>query len=153
MILTRKLQKWGHDVLEAATGTEGWDAVREDRPDIAILDWMMPGLDGIDLCRKIRLGENLSYVYIIMLTDKGQEKDMITAFQGGADDYIVKPFREGLLRSRVAVGEREKGSSGMTRHSPGKTSNSESTVPKWRNWPRPGQSNSSMPNVWPPWVC
>ena len=106
LLLMRRLGACGHDVVAVTDGKEGWDAVVQDRPDIAVLDWMMPKLDGIDLCRKIRNTGNLPYVYIIMLTAKGQDEDMITALEAGADDYIVKPFNPDVLRSRVAVGSR-----------------------------------------------
>ena len=99
LLLQRKLGAWGHDIIAVTDGEEGWDAVVQDRPDIAVLDWMIPKLDGIDLCRKIRNTENLPYVYIIMLTAKGQDRDTIAAFEAGADDYIVKPFNQDVLRS------------------------------------------------------
>lgn len=106
ILLTRTLRGWGHEVIEVADGAAGWQEVVRDRPDIAILDWLMPELSGIDLCRKIRGVENLPYIYIMILTAKEQDRDTVEAFEAGADDYIVKPFNRDLLRSRLTVGIR-----------------------------------------------
>ena len=106
LILERMLVGWGHEVIVTEDGNQAWDAIAKDAPDIAILDWMMSGLDGVGLCQKIRNAENLPYIYIILLTAKEQADDMLIAFDAGVDDYVIKPFNKDLLRSRVSVGER-----------------------------------------------
>lgn len=105
-LLERKLRGWDYEVIAAEDGSQAWDAVQKQTPDIAILDWMMPGLDGVDVCRNIRNAKDLPYTYIIMLTAKEQDQDMLVAFDAGADDYILKPFDKDILRSRIAVGSR-----------------------------------------------
>ena len=106
MLLERKLDSWGYEVLAAERGDQAWDLIRTEKPGIVILDWVMPGLNGIDVSRKIRSSEDLPYIYIILLTSKRQSPDMLTGFNAGADDYIIKPFDKDILRSRVAVGQR-----------------------------------------------
>jgi signal transduction histidine kinase/HPt (histidine-containing phosphotransfer) domain-containing protein len=104
--LKRKLESWGYEVVVAKDGSQAWDVVLQDSPRIVILDWMMPGLDGIDVCRHIRTAENLPYIYVILLSAKEQDQDLLAGFDAGADDYMVKPFDEHILRRRVAVGAR-----------------------------------------------
>ena len=106
MLLKKNLEKWGYEVIATEDGNQALDAIQKETPDIAILDWMMPGLSGIDLCEKIRSAENVPYIYIILLTAKSQSQDMLTGFNVGADDYIVKPFDRNILHSRIAVGAR-----------------------------------------------
>lgn len=105
-LLEGMLGNWGYEVIATEDGNQAWDAVQSETPDIAILDWMMPGLDGIDLCRNIRNAENLHYIYIIMLSAKGRDEDVLAGFNAGADNYMVKPFDGDILRSRIAVGLR-----------------------------------------------
>lgn len=105
-LLERKLGSWGYDVIVTEDGKQAWDAVGKEGPDIAILDWMMPGQDGVSLCRQIRNAEDLPYIYVIMLTAKGRDQDVLTGFDAGADDFMVKPFDGDILRSRVSVGAR-----------------------------------------------
>jgi len=106
ILLTRKLSAWGHEVVAADNGNQAWVAVGKESPDIAILDWMMPGQDGISLCQNIRNAEDLPYIYIIILTAKGRDQDILAGFNAGADDFMVKPFDRDILRSRVSVGAR-----------------------------------------------
>ena len=104
ILLERKLASWGYEVIATEDGNQAWDAVQKESPDIAILDWLMPELSGIDVCRRIRNAENLPYIYIILITAQDQDEDIIAGFDAGADDYILKPFDEDILRSRVSVG-------------------------------------------------
>ena len=106
MLLERKLDSWGYEVIAAERGDQAWDMIQAEKPGIVILDWVMPGLNGIDVSRKIRSSTDLPYIYIILLTSKKQEPDMLAGFNAGADDYIIKPFKKDILRSRVAVGLR-----------------------------------------------
>jgi diguanylate cyclase (GGDEF)-like protein len=106
-LLEAKLVKWGYDVLVTRDGNEAWEALRaEDAPRIAILDWMMPGIDGVGLCRKVRNEIWEPYTYIILLTALHREEDLVTGMDAGADDYITKPFKSNELRVRLRAGRR-----------------------------------------------
>jgi diguanylate cyclase (GGDEF)-like protein len=88
-------------------GLEAWGALqREDSPQMAILDWMMPGLDGIELCRRIRQQPPGPYKYVLLLTAKGSKEDVVAGLDAGADDYLIKPFDASELRARLRAGER-----------------------------------------------
>ncbi|MBN1806863.1 MAG: response regulator [Sedimentisphaerales bacterium] len=100
------LQKWGHEVVVAEDGNQAWEAIQTDNPKMAILDWMMPGIEGIELCRRVRDMADRDYIYVILLTAKVEKEDIIGGLDAGADDYIAKPFDMEVLRSRVAVGAR-----------------------------------------------
>jgi DNA-binding response OmpR family regulator len=106
-LLEVTLVKWGYQVTVARDGREAWEKLRAaDAPKLAILDWMMPGMDGVVVCRKVRELANRSYVYLIMLTAKGSKEDIATGLEAGADDYVNKPFDQRELHSRIKVGER-----------------------------------------------
>jgi diguanylate cyclase (GGDEF)-like protein len=105
--LQSTLTKAGYDVVAARDGREAWEILqRHDTPQLAILDWMMPGLDGLELCRRVREARTGPYVYILMLTGKARKEDIIAGMQAGADDYLAKPFDADELRVRVRAGER-----------------------------------------------
>jgi CheY-like chemotaxis protein len=106
-LLQATLGRLGFDVICTENGAQAWEALQVDgAPRLAILDWMMPELDGVDVCRKVRERDDLPYVYIILLTARGQKKDVVTGLEAGADDYLIKPFDPQELRSRITVGER-----------------------------------------------
>jgi DNA-binding response OmpR family regulator len=106
-VLERALAKSGHDVLVVPDGTEAWRVLAAPEPPaLAILDWMMPGLTGIELCRKARETAWAVEPYLIVLTSRGASADVVTALQAGANDYVTKPFEIEELRARVSVGER-----------------------------------------------
>ena len=106
-VLDRTLRGWGHEVVVTQTGSEAWDAMLDDdAPRLAILDWMMPGLEGPEVCRRIRALARPIPTYIILLTARGQTDDIVLGLDSGADDYVTKPFDRGELRSRIRVGER-----------------------------------------------
>jgi two-component system, cell cycle response regulator len=106
-ILTAVLTKQGYEVMATKNGAEAWDIMRKpDAPKLAILDWMMPQMDGVEICRRIRTMETNEPPHIIMLTAKTEKVDIITALDAGADDYLTKPFDHGELRARVNVGRR-----------------------------------------------
>jgi DNA-binding response OmpR family regulator len=106
-VLARTLEQWGLDVLTVHDGDVAWRAIQED-PSIgfALLDWMMPGLDGPSLCRRVRGDQSRAHLYIIILTAREGRADLIAGLDAGADDYLVKPFDPEELRARVQVGRR-----------------------------------------------
>ena len=102
-VLKVMLTNWGYSVVAARDGKEAWHLLRaEDAPRLAILDWMMPGLDGIEVCRLAR-AEFGRGVYILILTAKTQSEDLVAAMQAGADDYVTKPLKSQELRIRLAA--------------------------------------------------
>jgi len=109
-ILQKNIKDWGYEVILAKDGKEAWKALHDEEVKLAVLDWMMPELSGIRLCRKIRetnhKGTNQDYTYIIILTAKDEQKDLITGFSAGADDYITKPFNNLELKARLKTGRR-----------------------------------------------
>ena len=106
-LLQSALEKWGYQVDSAADGEAAWRVLqRPDAPQLLVLDWLMPGLDGIEICKKARVTEHLRTAYIILLTSRGDKADIIQGLESGADDYITKPFDAGELSARVQVGRR-----------------------------------------------
>ena len=106
-VLRAVLTRHGHDVIETVNGAEAWEAMqRPDAPRLAILDWMMPHFDGLEVCRRIRALHTDQPPYIIVLTARGEKVDIIAGLEAGADDYLAKPFDAGELRARVNVGGR-----------------------------------------------
>ena len=101
--LADKLRAEGYDVYTALDGERGWELARHERYDLIVLDIMLPGLDGLSLCRMIRNDGKTADVPIIMLTARGTEVDKIVGLESGADDYIVKPFGLGEFLARVRV--------------------------------------------------
>lgn len=106
-LLQTTLNKWGYDVVSCADGVEAWDIIKGGRaPKLLILDWMMPGIDGAELCRRIRSLESREYRYIILLTARVQKEDVVAGLEAGADDYITKPFDKQELQVRLRAGRR-----------------------------------------------
>ena len=104
-LLEVMLGRWGYDVRVAADGGAAWEALRgEDAPRIAVLDWMMPSIDGLEVCRRVR--EAGLPTYVLLLTARNQPEDVASGLEAGANDYLVKPFDHRELRARVAVGRR-----------------------------------------------
>lgn len=102
------LGDWDFEFKAVGSGTEAWNLLQEpDAPRLILLDWMLPGLDGIELCRRIRrLGSDGTYFYTVMLTAKDRKQDLLTAMAAGADDYLAKPVDPSELKARVLVGKR-----------------------------------------------
>jgi two-component system, cell cycle response regulator len=107
IVLMGVLKKQGHEVVATVNGMEALTAMQQpDAPRLAILDWMMPELDGVEVCRRIRAQETDRQLYIIILTSKDEKTDIITGLEGGANDYLAKPFDPGELHARIEVGRR-----------------------------------------------
>ncbi|HZP01174.1 MAG TPA: response regulator [Terriglobia bacterium] len=101
------LHKWNYQTVVASDGAEAWKVLQEENPPpVAILDWVMPRIDGPELCRRTRARSNGLPVYIILLTARGSQEDLVAGLEAGADDYITKPFRREELRARLNVGMR-----------------------------------------------
>lgn len=101
------LEEWGYTVASTEDGDSGWKILKKkNAPEIAILDWEMPGLSGVDLCRKIKNMKRSSPIYVILLTARDSKNDISQGFEAGADDYITKPFNDDELRARIKVAER-----------------------------------------------
>lgn len=106
-VLQAMLGKWGYSVSACADGAEAWQTIQETgAPPLVLLDWMMPRMDGLQVCRELRALPQALPTYIILLTACGREEDIVTGLQAGADDYITKPFARQELRARVQVGVR-----------------------------------------------
>ncbi len=106
-VLARTLEKLGYDTVTATDGAEGWARFNEHHPRVVITDWMMPRVDGLELCRRIR-GDaaNDGYTYLIVLTALGGKKNYLEAMNAGADDFLTKPFDADELVTRLRVAER-----------------------------------------------
>ncbi len=101
------LTKWGYQVVVVSDGLEAWKILQEeDRPRLAILDWMMPNMDGVEICRAIRERKSGPYLYLLLLTSRDQKQDVVEGIEAGADDYLIKPFDPRELRARIHAGER-----------------------------------------------
>jgi two-component system, cell cycle response regulator len=106
-ILEAFLVRWGYCVTQVSSGDEAWRVLNEEgSPRLAILDWMMPGLNGVELCAKVRARTGVAYVYVLLLSSRSEKKDKLEGLQGGADDYLTKPFDAEELQARLFVGER-----------------------------------------------
>ena len=106
-LLERKLTSWGYDVVSCINGAEAWQALhREDAPNLAILNWMMPGMNGVEVCKELRKQRRRGYVYIILLTARDRKRDIVEGIEAGADDYVTKPFNPHELKVRIRAGKR-----------------------------------------------
>jgi two-component system cell cycle response regulator len=106
-MLRTMLTKWGYRAVMARDGNEAWNILESDEaPRLAVLDWMMPGLDGVEICRRIRALQRESYIYIVLLTGRTESQDLIEGMDAGADDYLTKPFNAHELRVRIRAGRR-----------------------------------------------
>lgn len=102
------------DVIEAPNAEQGWSMLLEEKPDLVLLDWMLPGISGVALAQRIRQNEKTRSVPIIMLTAKGEEDDQVQGFEAGADDYVVKPFSPRALMARIKALLRRQESDGVS---------------------------------------
>ncbi len=106
-ILARTLQRWNHETTVVGDGGKAWEYLRASTsPTLAILDWMMPEMDGPEVCRRVRADLPLANMYLLLVTAREGRSDVIVGLDAGADDYIVKPFDPEELRARISVGVR-----------------------------------------------
>ena len=106
-MLQRLLVKWGYEVVAAEDGNEAWNYLKSpDAPRMALLDWMMPGKNGVDVCRELRRHRPEPYTYLLLLTAKDAKESVVEGLESGADDYLTKPFHPQELRARMRVGLR-----------------------------------------------
>lgn len=102
-LIVARLTREGHEVTTATDGAEGLRIALERPHDLLLVDWMMPGLSGLELCTALRAHPEAQSLPIIMLTARAQQSDIDAAFAAGVDDFVIKPFRSGELQSRVAA--------------------------------------------------
>lgn len=106
-VLKSWLEKWNYSVVAVENGADAWAALQaENAPQMAILDWMMPGMDGVEICRKVRSLQHSRYRYVVLITAKDEKQDVVAGLNAGADDYLTKPFDVDELRARVRAGSR-----------------------------------------------
>ena len=106
-MLEATMARWGYSLTVCENGEQAWQALQHpDPPSLAVLDWLMPQIDGVELCRKVRATSNLRSMYVILLTSRDKKHDIVNGLEAGADDYITKPFDADELRARVRVGMR-----------------------------------------------
>jgi sigma-B regulation protein RsbU (phosphoserine phosphatase) len=105
-VLQAQLESLGHDVVATSSGLDAWNCMQQERFTMVVTDWMMPGLDGLELVHRIRLRPEYGYVYIILLTSKSERRDLIKGMLEGADDFLSKPYDRDELDVRIRAGER-----------------------------------------------
>jgi len=107
LLLDSILREWGYDVVTTSDGVEAWDALAGPAaPRLAILDWQMPGVDGLELCRRLRADHATASTYVLLLTGKGGTDNVVQGLRSGANDYLTKPFDLDELSARLGVGRR-----------------------------------------------
>ncbi len=105
-ILKKYLRGWGYNIFTADTGQQAWKILKKGNIHMALLDWIMPGMSGPEVCQKVRQEKRARYTYLIMLTSKDNPKDIIHGLTAGADDYLTKPFNQLELKARLQAGKR-----------------------------------------------
>ena len=105
--LNNFLVKWGYEPVEVDNGDNAWNTLENDPTiTLAILDWNIPGLSGMQVCQRIRMRTDGPYVYTVIFSARSPIEEQVLALEGGADDYLVKPAKPSLLRARLGVGQR-----------------------------------------------
>ena len=104
--LKKNITSWGHTVYTSENGATAWEKLQSEPVDIVVSDWMMPGMDGLELCKKLRAVDFKKYVYFIIISAENNQKKIVTALNAGADDYITKPLNTDELKARIEIGTR-----------------------------------------------
>ena len=105
LMLQSMLVEWGYEVIAVADGVEAWRTLQSpDAPRLAVLDWVMPGMDGVEVCRRVRARPTQDPVHLILLTSRDEKADIVAGLKGGASDYVTKPFDRDELQARIQVG-------------------------------------------------
>ena len=105
--LVNFLVKWGYEPVEVDNGDDAWRVLEEDKKiRLAIVDWNLPGLSGLQVCQRLRVSSEIPYVYTIIFSSRKSKEEQVLALDGGADDYLVKPCKPSELRARLGVGRR-----------------------------------------------
>jgi DNA-binding response OmpR family regulator len=105
-VLVRQIARLGHEAVAAADGTAAWRLFKKEPVEIVVTDWVMPGLTGLDLCRRVRGAPDRSWAYVLLLTGRAGNADLVEGLEAGADEFMSKPYDEGVLRARLHVGMR-----------------------------------------------
>ncbi len=106
-LLKEMLSGWDYEVVLACDGQEAWEALQQENPaHLIILDWLMPVMDGFELCKKIRAGRMSDHTYILLMTSSNQKEEIIKVLVAGADDYLIKPFEPLDLKIRLRTAQR-----------------------------------------------
>jgi phosphoserine phosphatase RsbU/P len=106
-LLENILRDWGYEVIPAPDGSDAWEILNGPAPPrLAIVDWQMPGMDGLELCRRIRAGDVTKSTYVLLVTGKGGTDNIVQGLRSGANDYLTKPFNLDELSARLSVGRR-----------------------------------------------
>jgi response regulator RpfG family c-di-GMP phosphodiesterase len=105
-LLSSRLCAWGHTVHQAADGNTAWETIRSTPVDMVISDWMMPGMDGLELCRRIREHNEPGYMYLILISAQDSKTEIVRGLESGVDDYITKPIDMDALHARIEIGAR-----------------------------------------------
>jgi phosphoserine phosphatase RsbU/P len=106
-ILAAVLKKWGFELVVTEDGLSAWEVLQHPgAPRLILLDWNMPGMDGLEVCRRLRAKESHDPPYVILLTTRGEKSDIVQGLDAGANDFVTKPFDPGELNARLAVGRR-----------------------------------------------
>lgn len=107
IMLQTVLNKWGYEVTGVSDGEEAWNFLQTtDAPQLLVLDWIMPRIDGFTLCRRLRAKDGTEPLYILLVTSKGEPNDIVRGLEAGADDYVTKPYDLEELRARIGAGQR-----------------------------------------------
>jgi two-component system cell cycle response regulator len=106
LMLRRAIEQHGHEVLVATDGTDAWELYRQHDVDVIVSDWLMPGMDGLDLCRRVRASQRETYTYYMLLTSLEGKHHFMQGMQAGADDYLTKPLDREELKVRLQVASR-----------------------------------------------
>ena len=106
LFIKKIIEKWGYETITAQDGEEAWELIHKNKVRIIIMDWMIPKIDGVTLCRKIRAASLPDYIYIILLTSKNKKEDLVYGFSSGADDFAIKPVNPDELMVRIKAGKR-----------------------------------------------